>query len=74
MGVQHGDTDFLATILEGKDVLDTRIARENTLPLGPEFYEARQMSDTEVVEAGIVLWRVQDNLALAIVGSNGREL
>jgi hypothetical protein len=74
MGVQHGDTDFLATILEGEDVLDTRIARKNTLPLGPEFYETGQVSDAEVVQAGFVLRRVQDNLALAIVGSNGREL
>jgi hypothetical protein len=58
MGVQHSDADLLATILEGEDVLDARIDRENTLPLGPEFYEARQMSDTEVVEAGVMLWRV----------------
>src|SRR5450756_785286 len=72
MGVPHSDADFLTTIFEGKDVLDARIARENPLPLGPEFYQARQMRDTQVVEAGIVLRRVQDDLALAVVGSNRR--
>ena len=72
MGVQHRDPDFLATILEGKDVLDARIDREDALPLGPEFHKAREVRDTQVVEAGIVLWRVQDHFALAVVGSNGR--
>src|SRR5450830_1424531 len=72
MRVPHSDADFLTTILEGKNVFDARIARENPLPLGPEFHQARQMRDTQVVEAGIVLWRVQDDLALAIVGSNRR--
>jgi hypothetical protein len=70
MGVPHGDADFLATILEGEDVLDARIAGENPLPLGPEFYQASQMRDTQVVETGIVLRRVQDDLTLAVVGSN----
>jgi hypothetical protein len=72
MGVPHSDADFLATVLKGKDVLDARIAGENPLPLGPEFYQARQMRDTQVVETGIVLWRVQDDLTLAVVGSNRR--
>jgi hypothetical protein len=68
----HGDADFLTAILEGKDVLDAGIAGEDPLSLGPEFYKARQMRDTQVVEAGIMLWRVQDHLTLAIVGSNRR--
>jgi hypothetical protein len=73
MGVHHGDSNLLATILEGIDVLDARVTGENPLSLGPEFHQTRQVRDAQVVETDIVLWRVQDHFALAVVGSNRRE-
>jgi hypothetical protein len=74
MGVQHGDPDLLATILKGIDVLDAEITAKSLLPLGPELHKTREVRDTQVVETDIVLWRVQDHFALAVVGSNRREL